>query len=390
MSSGTKSDQFEWVDYLLFPSLLMVVLTFSTGLVELNNGLDFDGVFYFSMVTRSPGDELLYLRAPWCWRVLGPSLAFYLPFDPFLNLKVLGLVSLWLSQVLVLLVLKEAGFQRWQRLLGLLLYVGVYWAAKGLIFSPAYQDALAQVFVLLVLYSCYRGWYRLLPVLFLAGVMQRESLLLLTPMVYVFRGDFGRNGKLYLVLLLVFGLVGIGFVRFFVEPVNSYSPEAALRFVFLDHLLSFRLWPGFFLAAIVGTGMLLPFILVNLRRVVKRVAAEPFWLVYLVAGVVTLFGGIDKARLFLFSLPAFVVLALEALGPLLREGTPLLRSWLSFWILVHIGLGYHLVPPHLQNTYFYLMHPEHIEPTDYSLLIAAVVSLLAFFVSARLVGARPS
>ncbi len=70
---------------------------------------------------------------------------------------------------------------------------------------------------------------------------------------------------------------------------------------------------------------------------------EPLWFALLVLGGVLLVCGEDKARLFLYALPAVVVLAVAAIDDLLRRADPRrFVPWLAVVLGLHLSLGHHL------------------------------------------------
>jgi hypothetical protein len=121
--------------------------------------------------------------------------------------------------------------------------------------------------------------------------------------------------------------------------------------------LSTDFWPRLLLALFSGLGIM-PVVLVVLFKKTRAVMrANPHWAVALVLGSVSLFGGQDKARLFLTMLPAVTLLAVMVLAPLLRRMTPGVIVWLVITGTAHLYLGHHLTPMSTFDAYLNRLVP---------------------------------
>jgi hypothetical protein len=101
-------------------------------------------------------------------------------------------------------------------------------------------------------------------------------------------------------------------------------------------------WPRLLLAVFSGLGIL-PLVAALRPRAAGARLHEPLWFALLVLGGVLLVGGEDKARLFLYALPAVVVLAVAVIDDLLRRVAPgRFLPWLAVTLGLHLYLGHHL------------------------------------------------
>jgi hypothetical protein len=357
---------------LLLLFLLFVWLT--TPLIESNRGLDNDGVLYAAMAQRAthPDDPNAFF-APWCWRVLTPFLASLLPFDLLGNFKVLAFVTNWLSLLLLYGLLRRLDRPPKVALLGVMLYAGVFWTVKFSFYSPTYIDVQTQTFLLAVLYLMVSRLYWPLPLLLTLGVLQKESLLLLAPVVYVHRGRqegwFRGKPLLLLITLLLLPLGALWWVRSAIPAGNLYSPLNAYLGNLTEQTTSMRFWPRFVLEIFSGLGILPVLLLYRAKEAGNFLHSHPEWAMQMVIGTLLLFGGEDKGRLFLFMLPALIVTATFLLEPLLSDPTWSVRLWLGVTLVLHFYLGHHLTPMGTVAQYHERLVPLHsYSPLSASLL----------------------
>ncbi|RME02176.1 MAG: hypothetical protein D6812_06695, partial [Deltaproteobacteria bacterium] len=136
--------------------------------------------------------------------------------------------------------------------------------------------------------------------------------------------------------LLPFGALAV--VRGMIEPSNPrYDPTVAFRH--LAEVLSPRFWPILLQALFSGLGIL-PVLLLCGGAWCRFLRRRWAWGVYGVIGIACLFGGGDKARLFLYLLPLVVVLVLENIADFERRLPPSrFLPWLLFVLGIHAYMG---------------------------------------------------
>jgi hypothetical protein len=344
-SPSPKTSRHPLVWLVALPLLLLAIIGASTPVTERAQGFDSDGKRYAVMADASLFKARYSHEAPWCWRVMTPFLASLLPFSTLTDFRVLAVVSNWLSLVLIFGILRRNGFSHALSALGVVLYAGVFWSIKFFFYSPAYIDSGTQVFWLAILYCAVTGRYAAVPVLLTVGVLQKESLLLLAPVVWV---DFAaRQGSLQLRSLAYGGalavpaaLILLG-VRTAIPATNDYAASDMIASQ-IAYTATPANWPRLLLAVFSGLGIL-PFVAALRPRAAGARLHEPLWFALLVLGGVLLVAGEDKARLFLYALPAVVVLAVAAIDDLLRRVAPgRFVPWLAVTLGLHLYLGHHL------------------------------------------------
>ena len=116
-------------DTLLLLGICTIAYLF-TPLTTFHSGLGFDGRFYAAMADRTNSDPLYYLHAPWCWRVLTPSIAALLPFSTISSYQIIAFITCLASLMLLRSILEQQGFESKWQWYGIALYSGVFWTLR--------------------------------------------------------------------------------------------------------------------------------------------------------------------------------------------------------------------------------------------------------------------
>ena len=330
-------------------SVILVTLSWlTTSQIKAQSGLDVDGKIYAEMAARGLTPDGTTIYAPWCWRVLTPALSSLLPFDVVGDFKTLAFVSHIVSLFLLYCLLRGLGREHLTSLVGLLLYAGVFWTVKFAFFSPAYVDFQTQTLLLLTLFLMVLRRYGLIPFVLTLGVLQKESLLFLAPIVFIHigrtEGWFKPKSLILLLLFLIPPLMARGWITSRVIPDNIYSPLGAYADNAMEQLTSLRFYSRFGIEIFSGTGLILLLLLFRAKAAGEFLREHPEWTAQLILGTVLLFGGVDKARLFLLMLPALVVIASAALEPLLVRPSRAVSVWFAVTLLLHCYWGHHFTP----------------------------------------------
>jgi len=333
----------------VFTGGLTATVWATTPQIGYNFDYDHDGMYYGTMAGSKLFDVRFRYHAPWCWRVLTPFLASLMPFRTLTSFIILAFLSNWTSLLLLFGVLHRSGCSRRLALVGLLGYAGVFWTLKFSFYSPAYVDYQAQTFTLVILFFTLGRQYWAPPLLLPLAVLQRESALALAPIVYAhFASRYAwrsRRSLIYLGLgLLAAPLLALIALRLLIQPVNQYHPLGVLRNLYAVATPGF--WPRFVQEIFSGLGLLPLILIYGHRQVRSYLRGNPHWLLLIGIGVLLLFGGVDKGRLFLYMLPGVVVCATlvirdatRACGSVWRGG-----AWVALTLLLHFYLGNYLSP----------------------------------------------
>ncbi len=371
-----------------FPVLAVILVSavfITTPVIDHGLGFDSDGRMYGVMAGSHLFPSSMANQAPWCYRVLTPYLAHLLPWDTLQNFRFLAYVSTLLSLCLLFLIFRRVRFSSELSILGVLLYAGVFWTVRFSFYSPAYIDYQTQLFLLLIIYLTITEHYVILLPALVLSALQKESLAAyaLFSALHLVRCRRNRSGLLLgvaVISLIVLPLGSVLLVRYLVPAENTMNSTLAL----LKEISRLR-EPGFWVilwqACFSGLG-LLPVILVIqhgpwigfLRRHVE-------WIIYFLISILFLFGGIDKSRLFLYSLPMVILLGMHVLAGLaaMVEGRRFL-AWALIMVLLQFFMGGYLTPMGTFSGYLAKMVPEHSGGLFIPFLIRNCLIAVAFFV----------
>jgi hypothetical protein len=360
------------------PLALLGFLWATTPHTELNRGLETDGVFYLAMAKRAVVHGPLSHTSPMAFRVLTPFLANLLPFGGLTGFSVLGFLSNWATLALLYAVLRRSGISQRGAIVGLLLYSGVFWTLKYAFYSPALVDFQTQLFLVGICYLMLRRWWWAVGPAIALGVAQKESILamaLVAGIAYVTaERDSVAKRALVLGSFFVPGALVYAGLRAAITPLKEYPSGIGLmtdQAVFWAHP---QHWGILLLCVFSGLGVL-PLLAFVLRKdLVERRRDDLHWLAMIGVGAVLLLGGLAKSRLFLYMLPAVVVLVARALDRRFRNASRAGWAWLGITLAVHFAFGYWFLRVGPYTSYLRHINPEfstHLGTEPY-LRVAAI------------------
>jgi hypothetical protein len=370
----------------VFPLLLAVLLTsvafFTTAGHRQNRGFDTDGRIYAAMAGSPLFDPALARQAPYAYRILTPYLASLLPWPTLESFRFLAYVSNVLSLFLLFRILRRFEFAADLCVVGVLLYAGVFWTLKFSFFSPAYVDYLTQMLLLLIVLLTLSGHYLFLALVLALAPLQKESLAVygLFVAAHVLTHLQGRVRSVVLAISVIgLPLATVVAVRLLVITAhNSHDPFEVLLNE-LSKLADPRIWPIWLQATFSGLGLLPLILSARSGDWLGFLKTHAEWTVYLLISAVLLFGGEDKARLFLYSLPLSVLLAVHVLQGLKESQRPrCFYLWMLVAVSLHLFLGGYLTPMGSFDEYLARMVPEHSRGHYRPFLIRNCVLALTF------------
>jgi len=380
------------------PLLLLAFTSLTTPLIPRAGGWDTDGRIYGAMREAFRSDRPLAdlpipvvgtpagpTQGPWTRRVLTPWLASLLPFDPITSFRVLGLASNWASLVLVYAIARGAGLAPRIAVLAQLLYSGVFWTLKFSWYSPGYIDSQTQLFLLAALALVGAGrWLWLGPVLAL-GVLQKESALAMV-VVAVFEFLRRTRPRSLAAAAPLAAMVGFPVAALWAVAAVIPAPESGPADALLVNLRTAAApsrWPALAAACFSGLGIL-PLVILHAPGASWRsLRARPHWLLWLALAAGLLFGGSDKARLFLYALPVCAWLGALAMRPEGPDGasssSPAWEArrwwiWVGLTLAIHFELGHHFARLTSFDAYLDRMVPMHAPDGPAPLLIRSGVA----------------
>lgn len=337
----------------------------TTPVVPVNHGFDFDGTFYGAMAgSRLVAPEFARF-APWCYRVLTPALVRLLPGDTLDGFRFLNVLSDIGCFCLIFSILTRIASNGRNELawIGTLLWAGVFWTVKFSLYSPAYIDAQTELFLLaLVRLTLSARPFWLVPAFALAA-LQKESLAAFTifSAAYLLRArgaSLSRSTIALAAAIVAAPLASLGIVHAFVHPSYFYSATQATRQE-LTQLLDVRFWPVLIQSVFSGLGLLPAVLVARPAASIEFLRRRPEWIVYGCVSLVLLFGGIDKARLFIYALPLTVILAIRVADDLYPVRGTRFASWAVLTVLAQLYVGNYLTPVGAYQAYLAKLVPEH-------------------------------
>lgn len=361
----------------------------TTSLVPKNDGRDSDGVYYAAMAGDPELSPEQAREAPFCYRLLAPAVVSVFPGKTLLKFQILAFICTFLTLFLLYLVIREAGVRHKYALMAMLLYGGVFWTVKFAFWSPCYPDYLTQLLFIAFLWGMMKDkWWLLFPLIIL-GAMQKESLLILAPAAGIRELEkYGwRHFRPYLLTagLATCGLFTLWVIRSNINPANDFNSWEH----FTQNWKLRNLVPDFgfklFLSVFSGLGLILLVIALRLKLALQQLWQYKFLIFLLLAGIFLLFGGVDKARLFLYILPILAIMAGWVLGEL-RASLRISRfyPWILVILLLHFHLGNYLTPMGDMVDYLNNLVPMHsYDPVNFAFRrveTAVLVFLLVTFV----------
>jgi hypothetical protein len=219
------------------------------------------------------------------------------------------------------------------------------------------------MFIFTILYLMTTEKYHFIPVIMTIGVLQKESILFLSPVVFVHymqtRGGVRKKSLFYFSLLLLFPTVTLFLTRSAIEVHNSYNAIGDLQGIFVYQVTNGTFWQNFIFEIFSGLGLLPLILLYRMGDGWKFLRNNLHWLVLTVLGIILLFCGADKARLFLYILPAVIVVTTKIIEPIVSPPRIHALLWITLSLILHYYLGYHFSPMDAYMEFFYRMIPVH-------------------------------
>jgi hypothetical protein len=342
---------------------LVLAVFLSTPTTEYNKGWDSDGLIYGAMADPRSFPPGTASAAPWCYRVLTPYLASQLPWHGLDSFRVLAFTSDIGGLLLFAATLRQLGFSRRLATIGVLFYGGVFWTLKFSFYSPAYIDYQTQLLLLLIVFLTLRGRFWTLVPVFALAVLQKESLAAFVMFSIVVRLRRASAREWPAVVAFASALPAVALGTLSVVRHGSALRDASVTATVLAELQRLRdpaFWPVLLQALFSGLGLIPVLLLLHYGVWIRWLRRHWEWAIYAAVSLVLLFGGGDKARLFLYFLPIGVILLVCELGSLEQACTR--GSFLActaLLLVAHFWIGNYLTPIGPFGTYLARMVPEH-------------------------------
>lgn len=308
---------------------------------------------YIWMATNDPLD---FHIAPFCWRILVPTLAKVLPFDLEWSFFLIAFVGVWMTGVVVY----SLGL-RWFPsplfgLVAMLMFFSLGWAGKLVLRNFWLPDSLAFFFVALAVYAILARRDVLFVVSVALGVLAKESVFFVVPLYYTLRTDRWIDLGLLkrCALLALPAALLLVLLRVFIPPLNedpvylSTLPEAVrlvqegsssygylelFRAVGLERLRTLSAWDLYsYSAGTFGAILLLP-LFAPRRAGVLFLRFLPFLLLV----YAQLLFAVNTERLLVVAFPAVLLMALAGIEGL-SERLSIGPGWFVPLAFAFVGL----------------------------------------------------
>jgi len=139
-----------------------------------------DHLSYYAMAA-DPSEKIW---APFCYRILVPGLVRILPFSVESGFFLQTLIFLWSSGMVLFLVLRELGENRFFAWLGVVLFFGLNWAGKFTIWDFWLTDPALFFFGITAFYATLKNHIGVLVLVITMGVLAKEAMLFTLPLYY--------------------------------------------------------------------------------------------------------------------------------------------------------------------------------------------------------------
>lgn len=370
-------------------AIAAIWLLLITPTTTIHDGFDSDGRYYAAMsgvegisgLDQSTIEEL----SPWNQRILIPWLVSKLAMEARTGFLLVNQVSNLLVLLLLFFILRHYIDNNLIIFFTLLIYGSVFWTIQFSLFSPFYIDSATMVFTcLIILLTLKRQTFLLIPTMVISSLAKESlPLLILFPAYYLFLKNLPfREIALKKLLKPALFIVTAAFIvlalrkalNLQTDPLGLLMPGWQIISFFKNIDAPLVLMQAIFS----GTGVLLLITLLNLRFSTKWMKTNPEWLVYFILSVYLLFGGHDKARLFLTLLPLLAVLFAKILAQVeeLNSQNKFL-AFLNVLFFANVIFGGLLFGLEDTETYLAKMVPEHSSGAYLPYLLLNIGVLLA-------------
>lgn len=301
---------------------LIALLVYATGgtLSYPDDRYPWDHQKYIAMAQAPFSDETLVHVAPFSWRVLTPLLVYASPFNLVFSFFLVSMVGLTLVGYFTYLYLRALGFWHWPAITGLLLFALLPAAFRFNLWDHFLTDPLALATVVIGFYLMEKRRDRLLALVLLVGVVNKEVALFLAPVysLFVIR-NYGLSRASILKIILVIAPATLAFfaLRISIPAYNEYDP-LALAVIVIQRRYIDRGLEGIFrqiFAYTIGTwGVLFALCLVEFKAKARWLVQRKEWLVFLLLVYAQMLFTGNTERLLVYAFPVVIPLALQSLA----------------------------------------------------------------------------
>jgi hypothetical protein len=353
---------------LAIAAILLLSITPTTTIYD---GYDSDGRFYAAM-SGAEGIEgidqtTIDTLSPWNQRVLIPWLVSVLPFHARTGFLFVNQLANLLTLILLFFILKHFVSNKLVIFFTLLIYATVFWTIQFSLFSPFYIDSATMMFVcLIILLTIKRIVFLLVPTIIISSLAKESlAILIIFSAYHLYLKDFPfREISLRAILkslaLVIIPAILILVIRKLLQVQTDPSALLMPGWQFISFFKNLDSPLVLLQSIFSGTGVFLILIFINWRFSLKWLKANPQWLVYLGLCIYMLFGGHDKARLFLPLLPLLAIIFAKTISQVEEKNSQgKFLATINILFFANVIFGGLLFGLENTDTYLAKLVPEH-------------------------------
>jgi hypothetical protein len=215
----------EFLTALVVASMAVAAILLRTSLMTYSSPdfpLPDDHHKYIYMATSNP---LHFHIAPYCWRIGLPLIVKIMPFGIQSDFLIVTITATIGTAVTVYYIAKQVGFPISLAFIGMLLFLSVGNATKGLLHDFWLPDATSIFIITLIMYFIIHKNTVIIAILLAIGVLFRESVIIVAPLYYIFSATKLLDKKFIsrFVLLVAPAITALLLVRILIPSMNDDS-----------------------------------------------------------------------------------------------------------------------------------------------------------------------
>jgi len=348
--------------------LLAIAVTLAvwatTPVTTENGGLDSDAVFYARLVEAPLFSAPPDVPPPYVYRVLTPKIVSLLPGPLVSRFRAVAIVADVATLVILFELFEAFEVEAAGTTFGVLLYAGVFWTLKFSFFSPGYVDHVTALLLAGLVYLTAIRRHALATLVLAVSALHKESLPLFgvfiaADIVATSREKMTPRRRATAVAAIILPVAVVLLMHVVVGVQSMGTVRNVLREGW--RLLHPRFWPVFVQTGFSGLGLIPLVLIIRSRPWKDLLRRRPSLIVFLVIAAACLLGGVDKGRLFQYSLPVLTLMAAVGADALAAEfGLAWFGTWALVFLAAHWYLGNYLSPIGPRPEFLAKLVPEHV------------------------------
>ncbi len=277
----------------------------------------YDARFYRAMAVEPFSSAPAARTAPYCWRILPPTLVYLIPLPVETAWPLLNFAAIFLSALLLFRILEGESGSLTAAAAGVFFYLFSWVNVRFAFFYPCQTDSAYYLILVLAFFALLRRKDALFFVALCLGALTREYFLALIPAYYLSRrertGLFDPAALRRTALISILPLVLFLLPRLLIRPVNpdfNYLGHGGefLRLTVVHWRRTLYSFANIYGAALFVILLGIPAGFQYLRRRPEAAIYIPFWFLFLVIG------GADLDRINFIGFPVVTLLAAAAVA----------------------------------------------------------------------------